>query len=272
MGMFPMPTPTIQDFAMPRFFAALQSLFIGFALVAGLSVAHAKDISPAEREQFESVIRDYLLKNPEVIQEAMAALQKKQEDALRMARLSVIEDKNGPLFTSPASVSIGNPKGDITIVEFFDYNCGYCKKGLPDIQKIVETDKNVRVVLRDFPILAKESQEASVVAMALKAQVSPEKFWDFHVKLMSMRGKIGKDEALDLARESGANMDRLAKDMTSDAIRGHLTETMEIAQKLDISGTPSYVLGDEVVVGAVGYEELTNRIASLRKCGKSVCG
>jgi protein-disulfide isomerase len=256
------------DSLMFRFLAALLALFA----VSAAAPLSAKELTGKERAAFEAVIRDYLMKNPEVIQEALEALQKKQEDATRVARLKVIEDKSGPLFTSPASISIGNPQADITLVEFFDYNCGYCKKGLPDIQKIVETDKNVRVVLRDFPILSKESQEAAIVAMALKKQVTAEKFWTFHVDLMSQRGQIGRDAALEAARSVGANMEQLANDMTSDSIRLHLTETMEIAQKLDISGTPSYVLGDEVVVGAVGFDDLSARIAALRKCGKSVCG
>jgi protein-disulfide isomerase len=250
----------------------LQALMLGLFLAFGLHPASAKEMTPEERTAFETAVHDYLLKNPEVIQDALNALQKKQEEATRNSRLSIIEDKNGPLFTSPASVSIGNPKADITIVEFFDYNCGYCKKGLPDMQKIVDTDKNVRIVLRDFPILSKESQEAAIVAMALKTQLAPEKFWAFHVSLMSAHGHVGKEQAVDAAREAGADMNRLAKDMTSESIRKNLAETMEFAQKLDISGTPSYVLGDEVVVGAVGYDDLAARIASLRKCGKSSCG
>jgi protein-disulfide isomerase len=255
---------------MLRFLAA--SVFAMNAALFVMNPASAKEPTTEERAAIEAVIKDYLLKNPEVIQEALAELQRRQEEQTRLARLKVIEDKNGPLFTSPAAISIGDPKGDITIVEFFDYNCGYCKKGLPDIQKILDGDKKVRIVLRDFPILSKESQEAAIVAMALKKQFEPAKFWDFHVKLMGTRGRIGKDQALGTAQEAGADMERLAKDMASDAIRSHLSETMEFAQQLDISGTPSYVLGDEVVVGAVGFEDLTARIAALRKCGKSSCG
>ncbi len=252
-------------------FRAFQSLCLAILIALSPAPASAKELSAEEKAAFEAVIHDYLLKNPEVVQEALNALQRKQEEDSKIARLKVIEDKNGPLFTSGASVSIGNAKGDIAIIEFFDYNCGYCKKGLPDIQRILDTDKNVRVILRDFPILSKESQEAAVVALALKAQLPPEKFWEFHVNLMSVHGRIGKEQAMDAAKEAGADMARLAKDMGSEKIRNHLTETMEIAQKLDISGTPSYILGDEVVVGAVGFDDLSTRIASIRKCGKSSC-
>ncbi len=254
---------------MSRLAALAAALFL--ALFATLP-ATAKELSAEERAAFEQVIRDYLLKNPEIIQEAINELQRKQEEESRVARLKVIEDKSGPLFTSTAGMAIGPKDADITIVEFFDYNCGYCKKALPDIQKLVEGDRKVRVILRDFPILSKESQEAAIVAMALKKQLSPEQFWSFHVSLMSVKGRVGKEEAVDAAREVGADMDRLANDMTSDSIRSHLTETMELAQKLDISGTPSYILGDEVVVGAVGFDDLSTRIAAIRKCGKSDCG
>jgi protein-disulfide isomerase len=245
-------------------FRALRAPLTAFLLAASAAApAVAKDLSDDERAAFESVIRDYLLKNPEIIQEAIQELQRKQEDQARIARLKVIEDKSSPLFTSEAGMVIGNPQGDVTLIEFFDYNCGYCKKGLPDIQKVIETDKNIRVILRDFPILSKESQ---------KKQLSPEKFWSFHANLMAQRGRIGEPQALEAAKEAGADMDRLANDMKSDAVRAGLAETMDLAQKLDISGTPSYVLGDEVVVGAVGFDDLSARIKSLRECGKSNCG
>jgi protein-disulfide isomerase len=253
-----------------RLFAPLAAALFALGTVFSLP-AMAKELSPADREAFEAVIRDYLVKNPEIVQEALTALQKKQEDEARLSRVKIIEDKNGPLFMSDASIAIGAPDADITIVEFFDYNCGYCKRGLPDIEKIVASDKKVRLILRDFPILSKESQEAAIVAMAVKKQLSPDKYWKFHVALMSERGRIGKDEALAAAKDAGADLGKLEVAMKDDSIRKNLTETMEIAQALDITGTPSYVLGDEVVVGAVGFEDLTTRITNLRKCQKSSC-
>jgi protein-disulfide isomerase len=255
---------------MLRLFASFAAALLALGTVLA-APSLAKELTPAEKEAFEAVIKDYLLKNPEIVQEALAALQKKQEEQARLARVKIIEDKNGPLFTSDASIAIGASDADITIVEFFDYNCGYCKRGLPDIEKIVASDKKVRIILRDFPILSKESQEAAIVAMAVKKQLEPTKYWKFHVALMSERGRIGKDEALAAAKDAGADIGKLEKQMADDSIRKNLTETMEIAQALDITGTPSYVLGDEVVVGAVGFDDLTTRIANLRKCQKSTC-
>jgi protein-disulfide isomerase len=254
---------------MPRMFR-----IFAFALMAAFGLqgtTSAAELSPAERAAFEAVIKDYLLKNPEIIEQAIEALQKKKEDAARLARLRIVEDKAGPLFNSKTHVVIGSPSAPVTLVEFFDYNCGYCKKALPDMAKLVESEPAVKIILKDFPILSRESQEAAIVAMALKQQFEPKRFWDFHLKLMSERGRIGKEQAIDLAREMGADMDRLANDMTSDLIRAGLSETAELAQALDISGTPSYVLGDEVVVGAVGIEELQSRISAIKQCGKNVC-
>ncbi len=248
-------------------FAAAMALALG----AALPVA-AAELTADQKKQFETVIHDYLLKNPEVVQEALVELDRRQKDAENQARLKVTADKNSPLFVSSNHVVIGNPKGDVTLVEFFDYNCGYCKKGLLDLQKLVEQDKNLRVVLKDLPILSPGSVEASKVALALKSQVTPEKFWEFHVKLMATRGQIGEAQALASARDVGANIEQLAKDMKKPEISVAIDESRGLAETLNINGTPTYVVGSDLVVGAVGMEELKGRVDSVRKCGKSSCG
>ncbi len=134
---------------------------------------------------------------------------------------------------------------------------------------MVAEDKNVRVITKDFPVLGQGSVEAATVALAAKQQLSVEKLWGFHQKLLSVRGQIGRQQALDAAKEVGADMARLQRDMESPAVRAAIEENVQIADLLGLTGTPSYVIGDEIVVGAVGYADLKARVDNVRKCGKA---
>jgi protein-disulfide isomerase len=234
------------------------------------SIAQQRPATP-DRAAIETIIRDYLLKNPEIIQEALVELERRQKEAEAIAVKRITADPKSPLYTSEHHVLVGNPNGDVTIVEFFDFNCGFCKRGLADIEKIIETDKNVRLVLKQFPILAPGSREASVVALALRQQFDRDKQWRFHMGLMSQRGTVGRDQALAVAKDLGADMKKLELDMASPTIVAALDETKLLADALNISGTPSYVVAEDVVVGARGFEALKGRIENYRKCKKAEC-
>ena len=254
-------------------FALIASLALSAVLVSAKAPAvSAQEFSADQKKQVETLLHDYIMKHPEIVQEALVELDRRQKDAENEARLKITANSDSKLYRSANHVVIGNPKGDVTLVEFFDYNCGYCKKGLPDVQKLVDTDKNLRVILKDLPILSPGSVEASKVAVALKNQLTPEKFWEFHLKLMSVRGAIGEAQAFAAARDTGADMTRLAADLKKPEVAAAIDESRGLAETLSINGTPSYVLGTELVVGAVGYDELKGRVDSLRRCGKSSCG
>jgi protein-disulfide isomerase len=244
------------------------------ALALGLAIpapAKAQGFSEQQKGALHEIIRDYILKNPEVIQEALVEMDKRQKEGERMARLKIITDKNSPLFTAKHSLPFGNPNGDVTLIEFFDYNCSFCKRALGDLQKMVSEDKNLRVIVKDFPVLGQGSVEAATVAIALKQQLGADKVWTFHQKLLSVRGQVGRQQALDAAREAGADMARLQRDMDTPAVRSAIEENIQIADSLGLTGTPSYVVGDEIVVGAVGFGELKGRVDNIRKCGKAAC-
>jgi protein-disulfide isomerase len=253
----------------------LRAMFAALALSVALPLSGAMAQAPAfnegQKEAIRQVIKEYLIKNPEVIQEAMVELERRQKESEQQARLKITQDKTGPLFTAKHNVAFGNPNGDVTIIEFFDYNCGFCKRALGDLQKIVTDDKNVRVITKDFPVLGPGSMEAATVALAAKQQLTPEKLWTFHQKLLSVRGNVGKQHALDAAKEAGADMARLTKDIDSPAVRLAIEENVQIADALGLTGTPSYVVGEEIVVGAVGFADLKARVDNVRKCGKNAC-
>src|SRR5262245_46833659 len=168
-----------------RFLARLA--FAAAALFAiGASLASAQSISDAQRGEIERIIRDYLLKNPEVLQEAIAELEKRQAKNDAEQNKTAIQQNAEALFNSPRHVVIGNPKGDVNFVEFFDYNCGYCKRAVADMMALMKNDANLRVVLKEFPVLGPGSQDAAKVAVAVRMQdKSGKKYLEFHQKLMS---------------------------------------------------------------------------------------
>jgi protein-disulfide isomerase len=254
---------------MLKFFRAAA---LGAALaVAAIAPAPAQSLNDGQKREIETLIKDYLIKNPEIIQEALMELERRQREAEVAARQKITKDPNGPLLASKHNVVLGNPRGNVTMVEFFDYNCGFCKRGLADLQRLAVEDKNLRIILKDFPILTPGSREAAAVAMAVKKQVRPEKYWEFHVKLMGRSGAIGKNEAFEVAKEVGADLARVEADMVQPEVAEALNESRQLADSLGLTGTPSYVIGDEVVVGAVGFAQLKEKIDNTRKCGKAQC-
>lgn len=245
------------------------SLAAGLLAAAPLQAQNAAD--KLDKSAIESIVKEYLLKNPEIIQEAMVELQRRQSEAEAKAVKRITGDKASPLYVSEHHTVVGNPKGDVTIVEFFDFNCGFCKRGLADVEKLLETDKNIRVIFKEFPILAPGSREASVVALALRDQFDGQKLWKFHATLLNTRGTIGKAQALAVAKDLGADMKKLETAMTSPKIQEALDESKLLAEALGINGTPSYIVAEDLVVGARGFEALQTRVANYRKCQKAEC-
>jgi protein-disulfide isomerase len=161
---------------------------------------------------------------------------------------------------------LGNPQGNVTMVEFFDYNCGFCKRAMSDMLDLIKSDGNLKFVLKEFPVLGEGSVEAARVAVAARMQdTSGKKYVEFHQKLLGGRGGADKMHALAVAKEVGFDMPRLERDMGSDEVKKTIEENMKLAEALGVSGTPSYVVGEEVVVGAVGLDALREKINAERK-------
>jgi protein-disulfide isomerase len=233
--------------------------------------ARAQSFAPDQRSEIEKIVREYLLSHPEVLQDAMAELEKRQtaEDAEK--HLAAIKDNATAIFSSPRQVNLGNLQGDVTMVEFFDYNCAFCKRAMSDMLDLLKTDAKLRVVLKEFPVLGEGSVQAAQVAVAVRMQdKAGKKYLDFHTKLLGGRGPADKARALAVAKEVGFDMTRLDKDLQSDEVKQTLEENLKLAEGLGLNGTPSYVFPAEVVVGAVGLPALKGKINSAR-CGKETC-
>ena len=241
-------------------------------LAVGPAMAQSAAFSEQQRQAIGEIVKDYLLKNPEVLTEVIAELEKRQAEAQRVAQAGALKETRQTLLNAPHSFVVGNPSGDVTLVEFFDYNCGYCKQALADMRMLLKADPNLRVVLKDFPVLGPDSVEASRVALAAGKQLQGERLFDYHVKLMDNRGRVNGERALSVAKDLGLDMARLQKDMQGQDVQAALQENMGLADKLSLSGTPAFIIGDQVIPGAVGLAPLKQVVANVRQCGKASCG
>jgi protein-disulfide isomerase len=227
----------------------------------GATGAIKADPIPQElRRAFEGVVRDYLLKNPAVIREAMQVLQAREEAEKQAAASLAMKQYRSELLQNANSPVGGNPKGDITIVEFFDYNCGYCKRVVPTVAAVLRNDPNVRVVYKEFAILGPQSVVAARAALAAKRQG---KYHEFHVALMSAE-RADENSVAATARALGLDYAQLVKDMGDPAIEEQLERNYRLATAIGINGTPAFVIGDRLVPGAVDEAAMMEIIATER--------
>ena len=256
---------------------AAAMLAIGY-LAGGPDAALAQEASVAtvapggaalDRAQVESIVREYLLANPELLTEVQEALEAKAKETERVAQLGVIKDARAEIFNADYDGVVGNPDGKVTIVEFYDYNCGYCKRAQEDMQLLTASDPDLRFVLKEFPILGPDSQKAHVVSMAFRS-LAPEKYGEFHNRLLG-QSKAGEESAMKLALELGVDEAKLREAMDDPAISEAFSKTYDLANKLAITGTPSYVIGNEVVFGALGRDVLAEKIAAAKACLDAAC-
>lgn len=254
--------------------AALAFLFLSPGLVVGQSEQPA----PADTSMFddnqkrgiEQVVKDYLLSHPEVLIEVQSSLELKmaREEAERTKKL--VAENAKELYRHPDAPVAGNPDGDITIVEFFDYNCGYCKRGFHNVLKLIETDPKVRVVFKELPILSKDSEEAAKIALAARAQG---KYWEMHRALIESKGRVTEAFALDQAKKLGLDVAKLKVDKDGEPVKAELARVEALARKMNINGTPHFLVGNEGIGGAPEdlLELLTSKVAQLRKEGCAYC-
>jgi protein-disulfide isomerase len=251
-----------------RYVAAICAALLAVAVPQAV---RAQDFSPAQRRSIETIVHDYLIAHPEVLQEAMAELEKRQTAAELEKHKAAVKQHAQALYSSPRQVTLGNPNGNVTFVEFFDYNCGYCKRAMSDMLTLLKDDPHLKVVLKEFPVLGPGSVEAAEVAVAVRMQdKTGKKYLEFHTKLLGGRGQADRARALAVAREVGLDMDRLEKDLASPEVKATLQEVFKLADALGLNGTPSYVIGSNVVIGAVGLPSLQEKVNTAR-CGKATC-
>ncbi len=228
---------------------------IGLLCGLGFGVASAADDPTDER------IRQFILNNPEVLIQALEKYQLKERDRQRQESAAAIATYRDKILNHPMTPVSGNKNGDVTVVEFFDYQCGFCKRTLPTMLEILKQDKKLRVVWKELPILGPVSQIAARAAMAAQKQG---KYLPFHVAVMGARGQLTANKIFRLAKKVGLDVDRLKRDMKDPAIDAYLRETIRLAQSIGINGTPGFIIGDKLVPGAIERDRMMELIANAR--------
>jgi protein-disulfide isomerase len=245
-------------------------LLIGSLILLTPLAAQAQAFSSDQRQQIEQIVKDYLMSHPELLQDVMSELEKRQSLAEAEKHRATIQEHRALLFSSPRQVTLGNPQGDVTVVEFFDYNCGYCRRAMADMLELLK-DPKLKFVLKEFPVLGEGSTQAAQVAAAVRMQdKSGKKYLEFHQKLLGGRGQADKARALAVAKDVGFDVARIERDIGSDEVKAQIEESMKLAELLALNGTPSYVVGTDVLVGALGYNALKEKVNTAR-CGKAEC-
>jgi protein-disulfide isomerase len=238
-----------------------------FAVVAWILAASsvaAVEIGAEQKQQIENIVRDYLLEHPELLREMSEKLQAREQQEADVARSGSLKENAKLIFNAPSDPVAGNPKGDVTVVEFMDYNCGWCKKSVDEIVKMTEEDKNVRVVIKEFPIFGAGSDYAARAALA---SVKQGKYWDLHRALFRQETQVTPDVVDEVAASLGVDVARMKTDMDSKEIKDIILANHELAKSLRIEGTPAFIVDEEVVPGYVPLSTLMLKVVSVRSNG-----
>ena len=248
----------------------LKTLAAGTMLAASVLSLPALALDEQQKKEMGEFIREYLIENPEIMLEVQSALEAKQQEQRTAQAAKAVEENTKAIFASEHDITLGNPKGDVTIVEFFDYNCGYCKRAMSDMDEILAKDSNVRFILKELPILGADSMAAHKVSNAVRL-LAPEKYLEFHRTLLGSQEHASEETAIAVAASLGINEAAIRKSMTDNPNDDQVRQAYQLATSLGVSGTPTYVVGNEAVFGAVGLDILAEKVANVRACGKATC-
>lgn len=231
------------------------------ALVAALLAPVHATADEIDEERIKDLVLQTIRENPEIVMEAVAILERQQVEQQAAALANVLKNQRDLLERDPNAPVLGNPDGDVTIVEFFDYNCPYCKRAMPEVQALLAADPNIRLVYREWPILGEGSVFAAKAALAARKQG---KYPAFHWAMMEFKGPVVEASVLRIARDIGLDIEQLRRDMDAPEISAHIDVSMNLSQALGFNGTPSFVIGDNLVGGFVAQAELADHVASVR--------
>jgi protein-disulfide isomerase len=254
--------PVQGEFMKKRLTILSCAALIGLAAAPSFAADPAPAFTAEQRTALEAIVKDVMRNNPEIIVESVRAMQMKQQAMAQQAQQQALKERGKDLFKDENLPTAGNPKGDVSVAEFYDYQCGYCKKAHPTIQQLIQDDKNVKVIYVQYPILGPASLTASKAALAAHKQG---KFAAMHEALMANQGPLNDEKIFDLASKAGLNVDKLKTDMASPAIEEEIKKTLALGQSLNVQGTPGFVIGEALIPGAVDLAEMKAKVADARK-------
>ncbi len=242
----------------------LSALALAACLAQPVSALDLENMTPEERALFREEVRAYLMENPQVIMDAVEVLQQQQEADQAQADFDLVANNSDALFNDGFSWVGGNPEGDITLVEFLDYRCGYCRRAHAEVAKLLESDGNIRWIIKEFPILGEQSMLASRFAIATRQIAGDEAYVQVHDALMAFSSDITERSLTRLATGLGLNADAITAHMNSDAVGAEIAKTRQLAQRMQISGTPTFVVEDELLRGYLPYDQMEVIISDKR--------
>jgi protein-disulfide isomerase len=249
---------------------SLTAALLSAALLIPPAVAQAQTSAPPapqtapaapDRAAVEQIIREYLLANPELLIEAMQELEKKQQARRQAGADKALTERKADIFDDPIAPVAGNPQGDVTIVEFFDYHCGYCKQVTPVLKKVMAEDKGIRVIFKEMPILSDNSRFAALAALASARQG---KYLEMHNALMENKNQVTRERLTQIAGELKIDSKKLLKDMDDPQLAAHVDRNLDLARALNVTGTPGFLIGRKVVPGAIDYSTMKRLVAEAR--------
>jgi protein-disulfide isomerase len=237
---------------------------IAACLIALTVPVLADNFSPVQKTQIEKIVKDYLMQHPEILRDMANALDVADKKTADNARGQTMASQAKEIFHNSRDGVVGNPKGDVTIVEFMDYNCGWCRKGILEMQALVKSDPNVRIIMKEFPIFGEGSEYAAKAALAAAKQG---KYWEFHQALFASQGKVTPEVTDQIAQEVGLDVAKMKADMADPAIEAQIQKTTQLAQSLQLTGTPAFIVDRKVYPGYIQLSEIQASLADVRANG-----
>jgi len=248
---------------MTRFLASTAlAACLAMPAAAQMTEADVKRLAIEALQENPQLVLDAILDNPDVVMQAVAILREREDQAKVAAAQAAFEEQQVLLTTDPNAPVLGNPEGDVVVVEFFDYNCPYCKQAADNVHALIEADKDVKVIYREWPILSEGSVVAARASLASKEQGL---YGAFHKVLMEQRGQLNEAVVMKLARQVGLDIEQLRVDMAAPAIDEHLEVSNRLAQSLQFSGTPSFVIGEELIPGMIDLSQMQQLVEAARE-------
>ena len=244
--------------------AAIRTVLFSVMMLCLSPSVHAAEFNDSQRQEMGSIVRDYLLSHPEILQEMSQTLEQKQKLAEDEQRKDGLVKYANQIFRDKSDYVAGNPKGNVTMVEFFDYNCPWCKKDFPDVMALIDEDKELKVVLKEFPILGPDSEYAAKAAIAAGKQG---KYLQMHTALYLHGGRVTPEIVDEIAAAQGLDMEQLKRNMEDPKTAEVITRNRDLAQLIAINGTPAFIIDDKLIPGYLPKDELASTIKEVRARG-----
>ena len=242
----------------------LSALAVAALMANAAPAADLTDMTEAERQAFRAEVRAYLLENPEVLMEAIAVLENREAEAQASADVSLVRQNSDALFNDPNDGVGGTPDGDVVMVEFLDYRCGYCRRAHDEVAELLETDGDIKIIVKEFPILGEDSVKASRFAVATLQQAGDDAYKNVADELMTMRGQVSDDSLRKIAEKLGLDADAIMGAMENEEVTAVIAANHTLGRDMQINGTPTFVVGDQLLRGYLPLEGMRGVVADVR--------